>query len=63
MSIGDNLKKKREEAGMTQVELAKRVGVSFPMISQIERGTKSLSLPLAKAVTEVLCCGLEDLLE
>lgn len=60
MSIGENLKRLRLDANMTQAELAERVGVSLPMICQIERGSKTLSLPLAKAIADELNCELSD---
>ena len=63
MSVGENLKKKRLEAGMSQQQLGEQVQVSRAMLCQIERGTKSLSLPLAKDIAMVLNCQLEDFLE
>lgn len=63
MSIGENIKEKRLNMNMTQTELSKRVGVSLPMICQIERGTKTLSLGLAKAIADELQCELKDLVE
>ncbi len=62
MSIGENLKRLRVQKNMTQAELAERVGVSGPMITQIERGTKTLSMPLGKAIADVIGCKLDDLL-
>ena len=62
MSIGENLKRLRIQKNMTQLELAEQVGVSGPMITQIERGTKTMSMPLGKAIAEVIGCNLDDLL-
>lgn len=39
MNIGGNIRRKREEAGVKQVELAERVGVTQNMLCQIERGS------------------------
>ena len=61
VSIGESIRTRRLEKGLTQAELAKRVSVSGPMIAQIERGTKAPSLPLAAAITKVLGCSLDDL--
>lgn len=47
MNIGENVKRIREEHGITQAELAKAVCVAQSMITQIERGTKALSMQLA----------------
>lgn len=62
MNIGENLKHLREQKNMTQLELAERVGVSGPMIAQVERGTKTLSLPLGKAIADTIGCTLDDLI-
>lgn len=37
-TIGENIRKKREEKGLTQKELADKVGITFAAISQIESG-------------------------
>ena len=44
MSIGENIKSRRKDVGMSQNELASAIGVSVPMICQIERGTKIPSM-------------------
>ena len=61
MSIGEHLKSIRIQKGMTQAELADRIGVSRPFLCQIERGTKALSVPLAKEIAVVLRCDIETL--
>lgn len=63
MSIGSNLKKARINAGMVQRELAEAVGVTQPMIAQIERGTKALTLELGREIAEVLNIRIWELLE
>lgn len=45
---------------MTQVELARRVGVSQALISSLERGRKSIEPPLAKSFAEVFGADLSD---
>lgn len=62
MSIGENLRRMRLERNMTQREIAEAVSVSLQMISQVERGTKTLSLPLAGEIADLLDCSVEDLL-
>ena len=61
MHIGENLKRIRLECLLTQEELARKVHVERSMISQIERGTKTLSLPLSKEIAEALHCEISDL--
>lgn len=63
MSVGENLKRIRESRGLSQMELARQVGVSGPMITQIERGTKNPSLQVSAEIVKVLECRLEDLLD
>lgn len=63
MTIGENIKRLREGALMTQEELAQRVDVSRPMICQIERGTKTPSLPLSVRLAAELNCTLDDLVD
>lgn len=62
MSIGANIKDRRLALGMTQKELAEKVNVDQSMICQIERGTKSPSLPLGKEIADALNCDLDSLL-
>ena len=49
-----NLKKVREAAGMTQEQLAEKVGVIRQTISNIECGIALPSVPTAKAIATVL---------
>lgn len=63
MGIGENLKRIRETKGITQADLARKLGITHSMLCQIERGTKTLSLPLAKEISEILGCRIEDLTE
>ncbi len=60
MDIGGNLKKLRLKKGMEQPQLAKLVGVNPSMICQVERGTKTLTIPLGQKIAEVLNCSLND---
>lgn len=49
-----DLKKTRENAGMTQEQLAEKVGVIRQTISNIECGVALPSIPTARAIAEVL---------
>lgn len=62
MNIGENVRKIRTKKNITQAELARKVNISQAMLCQIERGTKSLSLLLARDIAEVLGCDVKDLL-
>lgn len=63
MSVGENIKTLRTSAGLTQDDLAAKVGVSRPMIAQIERGSKVPTLVLSGALAEALNCEVTDFLE
>lgn len=41
MTIGENIKKARQTAGLTQKELADKLGISVAMISRWEKGTRN----------------------
>ncbi len=60
-NIGNNLKEIRLLRGLTQEDLASKVQVSQAMIAQMERGSKSISIPLGKEIAGALNCSLEDL--
>ena len=60
MATGDIIKKKRKEKNLTQEQLANLVGVERTYITQIERGTKAPSLPLAKQIAEALGCSVAE---
>lgn len=49
-----DLRKIRESAGMTQEQLAEKVGVIRQTISNIECGLSAPSIPTARAIAEVL---------
>lgn len=49
-----DLKKRREAAGMTQEQLAEKVGVVRQTISNIECGLSLPSVSVAQAIAEVL---------
>ena len=60
MSVGENIKRIREERNMLQMELAERAGVTQAMICQIERGTRNPSLQIAVEIAKALGCKTED---
>ncbi len=62
MNVGKNIRDLRERRGITQVQLAERVGITQAMLCQIERGTKNPSLQVGAEVAKNLSCKIEDLL-
>lgn len=61
MNIGKNVKNRREACGLDQSELAERVHVSQAMVSHIESGRKTPSVPLLADIAKVLHCTMDDL--
>lgn len=55
MGLTDHLKNARLAAGLSQGELARRIGVARPSVSQVESGMHHPSLQTAEAWAEV--CG------
>lgn len=52
--VGENVRQYRQARNLSQQALADKVGISQPMLAQIERGTKSLSIQLGIVIAEVL---------
>ena len=63
MSVAENVCKLRTENGMTQQELADKVGVSRQMIGQIERGSRTPSIVLGRDIAAALGVGVAELLK
>ena len=63
MTIGDNIKKYRERAGLTQNQLASIIGVTGSNISQIEHNDRELRLDKANAICKALKITPTQILE
>lgn len=63
MSVGKNIRIRREERRLSQKEMAKMTGISQAMLCQIERGTKNPSIQIGKEIADILGCSMEDLLK
>jgi len=63
MSLARNVKKRREELGMYQSELAERTSLSKQYISLIEQGIKKTpSLTTLKKFAKIFGCTLDELI-
>lgn len=58
----EKLKDIRKAAGLTQIELAEKVGCSQVNIARWETGAHDPSLKMAKALADALKCKIDDLL-
>lgn len=52
--LADSLRRMRQEAGLTQVQMAKRLGISRPTYTRLESASQNATL---KTLTQ-LCRGL-----
>ena len=52
--IGENVKKYREKANLTQAELAEKVGIGTASVSRIERGEKRMKMETLRAFADAL---------
>lgn len=61
MTIGERLRRERVRAGLTQVEIAKRLGVSAPYVCRLEHGVRRPSRDFVGRWAEVTGAGAADL--
>ena len=60
--IGRNIAKYRESAGLTQAQLAERIGISTAFVSQVERGLKIMKVETLFATSKALNVSCDALL-
>ena len=58
--MGEELRKARERAGMTQEQLSFRAGVSRPYVSQLERNLKSPTVATLFLICDALGVSAAD---
>ena len=59
--LSKNLKKRRGE--LTQVEFAKKIGISKSSLNRLEIGEQNVSLKTLEILCDRLRCKVEDLFE
>lgn len=59
--IGRNVRSAREAAGLTQTDLASRLGVRERTVINIEAGKVSITLRRAERIAEICGCTLDTL--
>ena len=59
---GKLMKERRKELGMTQMDLAVRMGVQLSNVSSWERGARTTSVPNLRKLAGILGVSMEDLL-
>ncbi len=60
--LGERLEQLRKERGITQVEMAAKLGISQPVISKYERGELRLHGELIVKVAQILHVSTDELL-
>ena len=63
LQVGQNVRRLRQERGVTLSELAASAGISLPMLSRLEKGDVSPSLETLAALAEALGTGPASLLK
>lgn len=63
MNIGTNIRKYRILSGLTQKELAKKVGLGQSMLSQIEQNRADTTVSNIIKIAQVLKCRVINLLD
>lgn len=61
-SIGNKISLIRKELGMTQQEMAEKIGISRSALVKIENSQRAISLEEGKAISKVLGISLDTLL-
>ena len=61
IKIGENIKNRREEIGMPQVQLAADVGISQQALWRAETGHRLPSLIVMMKIADALGCTLNDI--
>lgn len=62
MKITNNVKKLRQAAGMTQADLAARLGITTPSITKWEKGRSNPDLINVFRMTEIFKCSVNDII-
>jgi transcriptional regulator with XRE-family HTH domain len=57
--VGGEVRRARTEQGMTQAELARRMGVKAPYVAGLEAGTRNLTLGQLANIADALGRGLD----
>ena len=61
--IGRNIRNARKAMGMTQEDVAERLGVSTPYIGKLERGERSVNLDRLASLVPILKVPIEILVQ
>ena len=63
MTLGQKIRNRREELGLTQPELSEKSGVSQPYISLLEKNRINPSVTYAVKISKALAISVEELID
>ena len=61
--LGQNIRRFRRDADLTQIELASEVGMSQPTLSDLERGARDVRTEQLAQIARALGVSLQDLVD
>jgi DNA-binding XRE family transcriptional regulator len=61
--LAEALRRMRQEAGLTQTGMAKKLGISQPTLNRLESGIQNTTLKTLGQLCRALRCGVGDLFE
>lgn len=61
IELGDRVRARRVALGLSQMGLAERIGLHFTFVSEVERGTRNLSLESLLRLADGLDIDLAEL--
>lgn len=62
MKFGEILRSKREDKGLTQEEVAKRIGISVQNVSSYESGYKIPPMRVVVAAADLFHCTTDEMI-
>ena len=61
--LAESLRRMRQAAGLSQAEMAKRLGISQPTLNRLENAAQNTTLRTLGQLCQALRCGEGDLFE
>jgi transcriptional regulator with XRE-family HTH domain len=61
--LGQNIKSARTNAGITQVQLAAKLGLSQPMLAKYENGTRRIPASFLPGIAKTLKINYDQILD
>jgi putative transcriptional regulator len=61
--LSDSLRRMRNDAGLSQVQMAKRLGISRPTLNRLESASQNTTLKTLNQLCRALRCEVGDLFQ